>query len=75
MIYRLIHVGIGFLSYDRCPLVAVSFIAYQILQLILDKRCFLFQWKTYKGNSVYHTTLKLVDFVLGFALAHTFARV
>jgi hypothetical protein len=62
--YGLIHVMFGIVSVKYYP-VGIFFIAYQLLQLIINKRFFLFQLKVSKGNNLYHTMCKLCEFFIG----------
>lgn len=62
--YSLIHVLFGIL-FVRHFWIGIVFIIYQILQLILNKRFFLFQYKIENGNSINHTLFKLFEFFIG----------
>lgn len=62
--YGLIHVISGFLGYYYIWF-AVLFIIYQLTQLFLNKRFFVFQLRIEDGNSIGHTSFKLAEFVIG----------
>jgi hypothetical protein len=44
------------------------FLGYQFLQLVLNKRFFLFELRVKNGNSLEHTVVKLVEFFVGFLI-------
>ena len=62
--YIIIHIIIGIISYYNIYY-GILFIVYQLSQLYLQKRFFLFEWKVREGNSVKHTLIKLGEFVIG----------
>ena len=66
-IYTFSHVAIGFVA-AWFPVLAGLMIAYQLLQLILDVRFFLFALEIKKGNTWQHTGLKLAEFGAGYGL-------
>ena len=68
ILYRISHYGIGFLSHFWKPL-APAFIAYQLLQLCINRRFFLFSMELKRDNSLFHTTIKLSEFAIGMMLA------
>jgi hypothetical protein len=63
--YLLIHIGLGLLAAFYFPIVWF-YLAYQALQLILQKRFFLFEWQIKDGNSITHTGVKIIEFFIGF---------
>lgn len=67
LIYTISHIGFGFLS-AWYIWVLYPMIAYQFLQLILNKRFFLLQGTIKDGNSVMHTGVKLVEVFIGYAI-------
>ena len=66
--YALIHVVAGFLAFHY-TLFGVVFIMYQLLQLYLHKRFFVFEGKIKDGNSARHTAFKLGEFLIGMLIA------
>ena len=66
--YGLIHVAFGFAAFHY-TWVGIIFVMYQLLQLFLNKRFFVFQGKIKDGNSVRHTALKCGEFLVGMLLA------
>ena len=66
--YGLIHVVFGFVAFHY-TWVGIIFVMYQLLQLFLHKRFFVFQGKIKDGNSVRHTALKLGEFLVGMLIA------
>jgi hypothetical protein len=63
--YAIIHVILGVIAAFYTP-VALLFLIYQLSQLALDRRFFLFEWEIKTGNSLDHTVVKLLEFSLGF---------
>ncbi len=63
--YTLIHIAIGVLSAWIPPLLPL-FLIYQLTQLLLNKRFFLFEGEIRDGNSLPHTALKIGEVCLGF---------
>jgi len=63
--YLIIHIGLGIVAAFYIPIVWV-YLAYQVLQLILQRRFFLFEWQIKDGNSVAHTVVKVMEFFIGF---------
>jgi hypothetical protein len=63
--YLIVHVLLGVVSAFFIP-VLWMFLGYQFLQLLLNKRFFLFEWRIKNGNSIEHTVVKLVEFFVGF---------
>ena len=68
--YGLIHVAFGFAAFHY-TWVGIIFVIYQLLQLFLHKRFFVFEGQIKDGNSVRHTALKLGEFLVGMLLAKT----
>ena len=66
-IYLIIHVSLGVVSVFYTPVLWI-FLGYQFLQLILNKRFFLFEWRIKNGNSLEHTVVKLLEFFVGFLI-------
>ena len=71
--YGLIHVMSGFLAFHY-PWFGIVFLIYQLTQLFLDKRFFIFQGKIKDGNSLGHTAFKLQEFLLGMLIAFIMDR-
>jgi len=67
-LYMALHVVGGAISYFYPALIAL-FVAYQLLQLILGVRFFVFTMEIRQGNSVLYTLYKLAQFLVGFAAA------
>ena len=67
LIYTISHVFLGFIAVWY-PLLGLLFIAYQLLQYILNIRFFLFSMEIKEGNSVYHTMKKLGEIAIGFVI-------
>ena len=68
-LYLAIHLLIGAVSYFY-PLVFLLYVAYQLLQLALDVRFFLFSWEIKKGNSPIYTYYKIMQTAVGFFLTY-----
>jgi hypothetical protein len=66
-IYLIIHVSLGVVSFFYTPLLW-AFLVYQLLQLTINKRFFIFEWRIKNGNSVEHTVVKLLEFFAGFLI-------
>ena len=66
--YGLIHVLGGFLAFHYSWF-GIVFLIYQLSQLILNKRFFIFQGKMEDGNSLGHTGFKLGEFLVGMLIA------
>lgn len=67
-IYILSHIIIGYISFFHTKLL-VAIIGYQVLQLVLDVRFFIFSWKIESGNSIEHTLVKLLEYAIGYLFA------
>lgn len=72
--YGLIHVVAGFLAFHY-PWFGIVFLIYQLMQLVLHKRFFIFQGKIKDGNSLKHTAFKLQEFLLGMFIAFIIDRI
>jgi hypothetical protein len=68
--YALFHFAMGVLAYDS-SLVLWGFLAYQILQYVLNIRLFAVEWTIKQGNSWQHTGIKLAEFFAGYLLRAT----
>ena len=66
--YGLLHVAAGFVAFHYAW-VGFVFLFYQLSQLVLNKRIFIFQGKIEDGNSSRHTAFKLQEFLVGMLLA------
>ena len=71
--YGLIHILCGFIAFHY-SYVGVIFLLYQIFQLVLNKRFFIFQQRIEEGNSVIHTSVKISEFILGIFIAFIFSK-
>jgi hypothetical protein len=67
-LYMAIHVIGGAISYFY-PILIALFVAYQLLQLILGIRFFVFTMEIRKGNSILYTLYKLAQFFVGIGIA------
>ncbi len=67
-LYMAIHVIGGAISYFY-PILIALFVAYQLLQLILGIRFFVFTMEIREGNSILYTLYKLAQFFVGYASA------
>ena len=67
--YFFTHVLTGFAA-AWYPFVGVVAILYQLLQLAANVRVFARELKILKGNSVAHTTVKLMEIGLGYIVGH-----
>ncbi len=65
--YALIHITIGMVAAWFPPLFPL-FLIYQLVQLLLNKRFFLFEGEIRNGNSVPHTALKIAEVCVGFLI-------
>jgi len=63
--YLIIHIFLGIISIFYTPLLWI-FLGYQFLQLILNKRFFLFEWRIKNGNSI-----ELCRLILSFSTTTT----
>jgi len=71
--YALIHVVAGFLAFHY-TWVGIVFVMYQLVQLFLNKRFFVFEGKIKDGNSARHTAFKLGEFSIGVLIAIACSR-
>lgn len=69
--YTVIHMLIGVFTYYY-RIIGIIFVIYQFLQLYLDKRFFLFEWKVENGNTLFHTLIKIAEFLVGILSAYKF---
>jgi heme O synthase-like polyprenyltransferase len=67
-IYILSHIIIGYIAFFYTELL-VAILGYQVLQLLLNVRFFIFSWKIESGNSIEHTVIKLLEYSLGYLIA------
>jgi len=65
--YSFFHVALGLLSV-WIPGLLTFVLLYQLAQLLLNKRFFLFEGQIREGNSLQHTLLKVAEILLGFLL-------
>jgi hypothetical protein len=68
IIYILTHIFIGYIAFFHTELLVAIF-GYQVLQLVLDVRFFIFSWKIESGNSIEHTIVKLLEYAIGYLFA------
>jgi len=72
--YGLIHVLSGFLAFHYSWF-GIVFLVYQLSQLILNKRFFIFQGRMEDGNSLGHTAFKLGEFLVGMLIAFVIHKI
>jgi hypothetical protein len=65
--YLIIHILLGTITVFYTP-VLWAFLVYQFVQLVLNKRFFIFEWRIKNGNSIEYTVLKLLEFFVGFLI-------
>lgn len=69
-VYIIIHIILGFIAYhDKTRILTLLFITYQIAQLALNQRLFLFSMSAEKGNDMMYTLYKLLQFGIGYGIA------
>jgi len=68
-LYMAIHVVGGAISYFY-PILIGLFVVYQLLQLVLGVRFFVFTMEIRRGNSILYTLYKLAQFFVGYGLAY-----
>ena len=76
VIYSLIHFSSGFIGYFY-PVVLALGVGWHIIQYALNIRFYLFKLTYKRGNSLEHTSVKLLEVLGGFLLAFvlmTFSR-
>jgi hypothetical protein len=73
-LYFASHIVLGMIAYFY-PILIVFIIGYQLLQLALHKRFFVFSWKIEEGNSVSYTCYKLMQYAMGYMIAYVIAYV
>ena len=69
--YIVIHMLIGVFTYYY-TIIGIIYVIYQFTQLYLDKRFFLFEWKIENGNTLFHTLIKIAEFLVGILSAYKF---
>jgi len=69
--YTIIHMLIGIIAYYYTA-VGIIYLIYQFLQLYMDKRFFVFEWKIENGNTLFHTLIKIAEFLVGILSAYKF---
>lgn len=67
-LYMAIHVAGGVVAYFY-PILLILFLAYQLLQLSLNIRFFVFTMEIHEGNSILYTLYKIAQFLVGYGLA------
>jgi hypothetical protein len=67
IIYTLSHIILGIIAVWY-PILGLLFIAYQILEYILNIRFFLFSMEIKEGNSLLHTMKKLGEIGSGYII-------
>lgn len=65
--YAITHIVIGFIA-AWYPLVGVIGVAYQLFQLFFNIRTFPFELRYELGNSLQHTSLKLLEMLVGYSV-------
>lgn len=68
-LYMAIHVAGGAVAYFY-PILLILFLAYQLLQLSLNIRFFVFTMEIHEGNSILYTLYKMAQFFVGYGLAY-----
>ena len=71
-LYFIIHVVTGMISYFY-PIIIILSLMYQFLQLALNGRFFLFEWKFRTGNSLAYTLYKISQYVFGYAMIYGYS--
>ena len=71
-LYMAIHVAGGALAYFY-PILLILFLGYQLLQLSLNVRFFVFTMEIREGNSILYTLYKIAQFFVGYGLAAVFS--
>lgn len=66
-IYILIHILLGFFSINNNYIVPI-FISYQLIQLLLNIRIFLFSFEITKGNNINYTFYKIIQYIFGYCI-------
>jgi hypothetical protein len=66
------HIAGGALAYFY-PILLILFMAYQLLQLTLNIRFFVFTMEIHEGNSILYTLYKIAQFLVGYGIAATIA--
>lgn len=71
-LYFMIHVVTGMISYFY-PIIIILSLMYQFLQLALNGRFFLFEWKFKTGHSLAYTLYKISQYVGGYLLVYGYS--
>ena len=71
-LYMAIHVAGGAVAYFY-PILLILFLVYQLLQLSLNIRFFVFTMEIHEGNSILYTLYKTAQFFVGYGLAAVFS--
>lgn len=70
-LYFGLHICIGMISFYYPELFVLN-IGYQLLQLLLDSRFFLFSWEIKKGNSIEYTLYKIMQYMVGICIMYIY---
>lgn len=70
-LYFVSHIIAGMLSYFY-PIIIILILVYQFLQLALNRRFFLFEWKVKTGNSLAYTLYKISQYMFGYGLVYVY---
>lgn len=62
--YKLIHIFLGSLS-NIYNYIDIWFFSWQIFQFIIGKKIFLFEMTTKNENNLYHTIMKMSEYMFG----------
>lgn len=73
-LYMAIHVISGMIAY-YFPVLIVLMVGYQLLQLVLNCRFFLFSWEIKKGNSAPYTFYKILQYIVGYAAVFSYESI
>jgi len=73
-IYVAIHVISGMIAY-YFPILIILMVGYQLLQLVLNCRFFLFSWEIKKGNSAPYTFYKILQYIVGYAAVFSYESI
>ena len=71
-LYFIIHVVTGMISYFY-PFIIILSLMYQFLQLALNGRFFLFEWKFKTGNSLGYTLYKISQYLIGYLAVYRYS--
>ena len=64
-IYAVTHILIGFFG-AWYPIILLLALVYQLFQYFFNIRFFLFEFAVKSGNSIKHTSLKIVEMFIGY---------